>query len=283
VSGFRSAIDELRCEDLAELPDARLEEDFAELQGASEAIEAEKLRRLAEIDRRGSIGRDGMLSAASWLVMRFGLGWAHARERLRWARALRHMPDIARAWEAGEVSSCAVRVLVGAREVDAEAFGRCEADLLRAAQIHPVRDLQRVVAYWRLLVDAEDDRQGGDRRFQRRGLHASTTLQGMVRIDGTLDPETGESLLTALRAACDVQVRSGEGIDERTPAQRRADGLGEICRQWLDMGDRPTVSGERPHVTLTMDLDALRDLQVWGERARAHRSGASGGGPTDRL
>src|SRR5438552_157385 len=34
VSELRSAIDALRCEQLAELPDARIEEDFAELQRA---------------------------------------------------------------------------------------------------------------------------------------------------------------------------------------------------------------------------------------------------------
>ncbi len=204
----------------------------------------------------------GCCHPISWLVMRFGVSWAHARQQLRWARALRHMPATARAWEAGEVSSSAVRVLLGAREADAEAFGRCEGELVRAAQIHSVRDLCRVVAYWRLLVEAEGGRQAQDRRFHRRGLYASMSLHGMVRVDGELDPETGESLLTALRAVCDHQVRSAEQGELRTPAQSRADALGEICRQWLDMGNRPTVAGERPHVTLTVDLQALRGLKA---------------------
>jgi hypothetical protein len=78
----------------------------------------------------------------------------------------------------------------------------------------------------------------------------------MVRVDGDLDPETGESLLTALRAVVDAESRSG-AADDRTPAQRRADALGEICRQWLDLAERPTVAGERPHVTVTVDADAL--------------------------
>jgi hypothetical protein len=45
--------------------------------------------------------------------------------------------------------------------------------------------------------------------------------------------------------------------DDRTPAQRRADALGEICVQWLDRGDRPIVAGERPHLTVTLDVRAL--------------------------
>lgn len=46
--------------------------------------------------------------------------------------------------------------------------------------------------------------------------------------------------------------------DARTPAQRRADALGEVCRQWLDRSDRPPVAGERPHVTVTVDLRTLQ-------------------------
>jgi hypothetical protein len=33
--------------------------------------------------------------------------------------------------------------------------------------------------------------------------------------------------------------------------------LGEVCRQWLDRSDRPTVAGERPHLTVTVGAEAL--------------------------
>ena len=46
MSELRSAIEAFRSEDLASLPDARLEEDFSELHRASEQLEAERLRRL---------------------------------------------------------------------------------------------------------------------------------------------------------------------------------------------------------------------------------------------
>lgn len=80
----------------------------------------------------------------------------------------------------------------------------------------------------------------------------------MVRVDGDLDPETGETLLTALRAVLDAESHSRREGDDRTPAQRRADALGEICRQWLDLAERPSVAGERPHVTVTVDADAIQ-------------------------
>ena len=71
MSGLRSVIEELRSDTLAELPDALIEEDFSELQRAGEQLEVERLRRLAEIDRRRTFEHDGYLPAASWLVGTF--------------------------------------------------------------------------------------------------------------------------------------------------------------------------------------------------------------------
>ena len=51
MSSLRSALDEMRNQELAALSDAALEEDFEELQAAAEALESERLRRLAEIRR----------------------------------------------------------------------------------------------------------------------------------------------------------------------------------------------------------------------------------------
>jgi hypothetical protein len=108
-------------------------------------------------------------------------------------------------------------------------------------------------------VEHEAALDGEEKLREQRRLHASVTFLGIVRVDGDLDPETGETLLTALRAVLDAESRSkGEG-DQRTPAQRRADALGEVCRQWLEQAERPTVGGEKPHVTVTVDADAVRD------------------------
>ncbi|MDP9297500.1 MAG: hypothetical protein M3O98_02360, partial [Actinomycetota bacterium] len=64
MSELRSTIEAFRSEVLPELPDGRIEEDFAELHRAVEQLEVERLRRLAEIDRRRLFERDGHLSAA---------------------------------------------------------------------------------------------------------------------------------------------------------------------------------------------------------------------------
>lgn len=257
MSGLRSVIEELRTEALPELPDALIEEDFAELQRAVELLEVERLRRLAEIDKRRLFERDGFLSSASWLASRFKVGWGAARELIRVARSLEEMPATREALQAGDISLSGVKVLAATREADPEAFVRSEEQLVEAARIHSMSDLSRVVAYWRQAVEREHAAQGEEKLREQRRLHASVSLLGMVRLDGNLDPETGETLLTALGAVLDAEARSGKGEDDRTPAQRRADALAEVCRQWLDGSERPTVAGERPHVTVTVGAEAL--------------------------
>jgi len=252
MSELRSAVEALRSEALPDLPDARIEEDFAELQRVCELLELERLRRLAEIERRRLFERDGHLSAASWLATRFRVAWGTARGQTHIARALTHMPATRRALETGDVSLSSARVLVAARDANPEAFDLSEDQLVDAARVHTINDLQRVASFWRQRVEC--DRLDDGLRARRR-LRASVSFEGMVRVDGDLDPEAGETLLTALRAVMDVGSRNGSD-DDRTPPQRRADALHEICRQWLDLADRPTVAGERPHVTITVDAPA---------------------------
>jgi uncharacterized protein DUF222 len=259
MSELRSTADALAAEVLAELPDARIEEDFEELHRAMDLLELERLRRLAEIERRGLYERDGHLSAAAWLVARFKVAWGHARDSVRVARSLGEMPRTRRALSEGDLSLSAVRVLVSARDADPEAFEGAEATLVEAARIHSNGDLRRVTAFWRETVGREKALGGEEKVLAMRRLQASKTFLGMVRVDGDLDWSNGESLLQALNAYLDAESRSPDPDDERTPAQRRADAIGEICREWLDLAERPTVGGERSHVTVTVDAETLRD------------------------
>ena len=274
MSELGSAIDALRAETLPELADGRIEEDLVDLQRASELIELERLRRVAEIERRGSFGAAGYLSITAWLVDRCRMGWGAARDQVRMARGLQAMTATRAAVDGGELSMEAARVLVEAREADPEAFADAEAALVDAARIHPVGELRRVVAFWKDRVERDHAHDREDPRSARRRLHASVTLAGMVRVDGDLDPTTGESLLTALGAVLDAETRTRGPEDDRTPAQRRADALGEVCRGFLDRGDRPVVAGERPHLTITVGAEVL---------AGGHGPGHGTGTGTDLL
>jgi hypothetical protein len=185
------------------------------------------------------------------------------------------MPATSRAFASGEVSGSAVRVLVSARSANAEAFAEAEEDLVQSAGSLSIRDLHRVVAYWREAADSRGPRPGDDDLFARRRLHVSSTILGMVRVDGDLDPETGQTFVTALRALVDGDVRLGAHEDGRTPGQRRADALGELARRFLDDPERPEVAGERPHVVVTVDLASLTRSEGGAELENGRVDGAT--------
>ncbi len=147
MSELRSFVDQLRSEVLEDLPDGRLEEDFSELHRAMEGLEAERLRRLGELDCRGVGNRLGHLSTAGWLASRFRMAWGAARALVRMARGLERMPETRRALEEGDISMSAARVLAQARETDPQAFEGSERELVEAARVHTAGDLHKVASY----------------------------------------------------------------------------------------------------------------------------------------
>ena len=195
MSTLRSGLEELRSTELRSCSDADLESDLAEIKTVSGALEAESARRIAELERRRAFERDGHLSITSWVDSRFQTGWAAAAREVRVARALEDMPATRDALAEGEISSAAVGALVAAREANAGAFERVEDTMLDAARRLPLRDLRRVVGHWRDMTEPEVAARDEQERFDRRGLHVSPLLDGMVRVDGNLDAESGQTLI----------------------------------------------------------------------------------------
>jgi hypothetical protein len=77
----------------------------------------------------------------------------------------------------------------------------------------------------------------------------------MYRLDGELDPEGGRIVLTAIESVTDPS--NLDESDPRTPAQRRADALVDLCADHLSHGPTPTSNGIRPHLSAVISLDTL--------------------------
>ena len=101
------------------------------------------------------------------------------------------------------------------------------------------------------------------------GSHVSPTLDGMVAIDGLLDAEGGEIVISALESA---MQSAGAAGDVRTRPQQRADALVELCR----VGARDHAAGpgrrHRPHVTVVLDVETLDNRVGHSAAARARRA-----------
>ncbi len=121
-----------------------------------------------------------------------------------------------------------------------------------AGRLDPPR-LRRVLGHLRLVADPDGSDTQAERRHQRRGVWLAPTWEGMVAIDGLLEPEAGQSLLAALEPL----ARPASADDRRSGSQRNADALAELARRALEAGHLPRVGGARPQLTVTVDLDSL--------------------------
>ncbi len=260
VGGLRSAVDELASEQLGTVDAA----DLAELYELRQRLEAEWLRRVAAFDRQEGYAVEGAGSAQSWLRWKLRLTPGAAREQVKLAHRLEDLPVTQAALAGGEIGYAHVRVIASA-DLPAETMAEAEPVLVQAAREVDATRLGRAVTHLRDAVDPDGAVDEANDRYERRGLYASSSWRGMVMVDGALDPEGGATVLTALDAASHPDPA---GTARRTPAQRRADALVDICRWYLNVGEVPDKGGERPHITVTVDLATLE------QRAAANGKGA---------
>jgi hypothetical protein len=176
---------------------------------------------------------------------------------VRLARQLPYLPDTASAFERGDISPQHASVVARSVELVTRGGGDAsdaESLLLEEAGQRDPRDLFR----WGLSLvhqlaprEMEAEEQ---RREERRYLHMREAFEGGCDIEGYLDPERAARLKTAINGVLGPR-RKG---DERSPGQRRADGLDELAGRALDSGELPVRGGQRPHLTITATLETLR-------------------------
>ena len=254
-----AVVDELAAEDLNALTDAEAARRVLVLRLCIERLEGVFLRDLAGVDGRGAAGADQGTpaeSTAAWLRHRTRMGHTDAHQRVRVARALHRGPlgGTAQALAAGELSYQHAAALTRAtQDLPSQTVAAAEPVLLDAARrLDPPR-LRKVVGHLCEVADPAAAEQQALRRHDRRGLWVTPTFDGMVAIDGLLDPEAGETLLTALEPL----ARPTTADDDRSGAQRRADALTELARRQLEGGRLPQTGGIRPQVVVTVELASL--------------------------
>jgi hypothetical protein len=220
-----------------------------------DALEAAWLQDVAEFDRSGDRRVDGYVNAAVAIRTACRMNEGVARGYVELARKLETLPQVADAYERGEISQRHAAVIAGACTPErASAIANVEAELVDVARAYPPRTLSGFVRHLTDAIDGDNGAAADDTLHERRRYHLSSTLDGMVATDGLYDPEAG----TIHRAALVAEMaRDHMKNDSRTPAQRRAGAHTNIMRRALDRGELGETHGVRPHITLTVDLDQL--------------------------
>jgi hypothetical protein len=259
LAALTVAVDGLATQDLDGLTDAALAEQVLMLRGLVDRLEGQWLAELAAVDARGAAGADQGVQAGStagWLRARLRMGAGAASSLVRTARALYRGPltGTATALAEGTISPAHAQVLAcGTQDLAPATTAEAEPVLLEAARRLDPSRLRRVVTHLRWVADPEGAQDRVERQHQRRGLWLSPTIDGMVAVEGLLEPEAGQTLLAALEPL----ARPASAADARSGGQRRADALTELARRTLEAGRLPHTGGVRPQLLVTVDLDSL--------------------------
>ena len=195
-------------------------------------------------------------STAAWLRGRLRMSSSTAARAVRTARALFRGPltQTAQALTSGEVSVAHAQVLAqGTQHLPDHITAEAEPVLVQAARQLDPGQLRRLTGHLLQVADPDSADKDRQRRHARRGLWLAPTFEGMVAVDGLLEPEAGQTLLAALEPL----ARPADATDTRSGSQRNADALAELARRHLEGGRLPQVGGVRPQLTVTVDLDSL--------------------------
>ncbi|NKS36064.1 DUF222 domain-containing protein [Rhodococcus hoagii] len=252
-----------RPEDVHTLPEILLVQTGLDICHAIEQLEALRAATVAEIDERAvSFDTLGFRSVKQWLAANTLLEVPAAARILALGRMLGRQPEIADAFNAGDISA-EHAALIGKfcetppRGMPNEALGSCRKVLLDAASGPAATTTTVRTCISRLERIFEFDELPPSEDSERNEFHASKTLNGRVSVKGDLDAVTGEMLLTALSALTKPRNPVDDPAEKLTPARQRADAFAEILRRYLDSGDAPIEGGERPHLSLHVNASDL--------------------------
>ena len=226
-----------------------------QLSGAISALQAELGRVVVAAELAEDHRIDGATDVAAWLGWRTGSTGAHAREAVRVARSLEHLPALRGAFASGEVSFDQVRPVT------------------RFATPATDEDLARVVPGWsagqaeataRRLTPRPDDEASTAHARRRFGWRPDQKAGGF-HYRGFLPTDQGEAVNAALSELAEKAGPDAEtGLWEPFPA-RCADALHDLA-----IGDR--LPGQSALAVLHVE-DATLAL---GDGV----AGPAGGGPT---
>jgi hypothetical protein len=239
------------------MSDDVLDKATVELRSSINAAHAQFALQVRELERRDVPRLDHGLTMTGWLKKYCHMSGAEASGTVKTARSMAHMPTVATNALQGLVPPRSVQLLAQASARHSRAFQDHETVFGDASTFLSVTDLRKVISHWEQQVAYPEVLRDTERRERLRSLYLAEIMEGMGDIRGTLTPELFHLFTTAIDAK--VNPTFVDRDDRRTPAQRRADALGDICSFYLDHNtDLVTSAGEKPHVTITLDYDTLK-------------------------
>jgi hypothetical protein len=240
-----------------------LADQITELAGHINAANYRFLSLIAEFDLRSGWNDGATQSGAHWLNWKCGIDFCAAREKVRTARALENLPQIAAAMKRGEISYSKVR------EITRVACPATEGYFLTIATHGTAQHVERLVRYYRNAKESEELSRE-KRQQQGRELRCWFDHDGSLVIKGRLPAQVGALLIKALEmAAEDLKQTEPETVESDPPAglpnvkfppapTRRADALELLAESFLANGAATMSSGDKYQIVVHVDAETLQ-------------------------
>src|SRR5687768_15459155 len=161
-----------------------LEAKITELWGHLNAATYRFLTLIAEFDREKAFERHGLANTAQWLNWQCGIGAVAAREKVRVARALERLPEIADLFAKGEISYSKVRAMTRV------ATATNESVLAHVARHGTAAHVEKLVRKYR-WTQRRDAAQLAQQQHDRREASCFFDVDGMFILNARLPPEIG--------------------------------------------------------------------------------------------
>jgi hypothetical protein len=247
-------LDDLAGQDLSLLCDAEIHELTTGLARARNRVDGVLLAALDVWDARGIWSDDGSKSPAARLAREANWSRHAASLAVRRARALRRLPATAEAVTAGDLSAEFVDLVDSASETPLDVpFADCEPAIVQGCIEAGFRESRDAIRRWIDRCDPDRADERDERRFNRRGIGAAETIDGLVHVSGDLAGVGGHEWLTELQRLESIMYRADlQAGTIRTARQRRADAMVEMARRSATLSGTEAGPGKSARVALSV-------------------------------
>lgn len=249
-----------------------------QLEHLSRTVYAAQVHLAGEVDTAALASARSCPSTAALLRQSLNISAADAIGRVKAARQILPrqqvsgpdapplLPTLRDAVDAGAVGSEHVRIIVDTMgkvpaAATAEARDACEAGLVAVAVVSDPNFTARAAITILEKADPDgdldDEPAAAKMEFSFGGRNIRT---GLTPIKGQLDDHAVEVIKKALDGLAAPEPAADGTPDARPPGNRRAHALIAALRGYLDAGCGPTHGGEKPHLTVVVQWDALTGL-----------------------
>ncbi|HSK31924.1 MAG TPA: DUF222 domain-containing protein [Propionicimonas sp.] len=246
------------------------------LEELGRSLYAAQVRWVGEVEDSGVAAELSCSSTRVLLRDTLRIGAGDAADRVRAARMTRpreplsggqlpaRLPLVGAAVDAGEIGPGHVAVITKAaagwpRGVDPDTLDSAERVLVDQARKVDPGQLGKIAQRLAEILDPDGpcpDRPDPTGRMEFR-VGNRNPRTGLTPFGGTFSDEAVETFRQATDALAAPRSAQDGAPDTRSPATRLAQAHLQVLRGYLDAGAGPTVGGHVPHISMTIDYDAL--------------------------